>query len=137
MGEAAALRNQLAQIDEHLAAIERDAARTAREEQAALADLEWLEASAREIGEKAAARHQELEALIEKRRQAEEAAAAMQIKPIPKNTFSILVATLARRCSNEHPLMPTRTSICNALSSCHSRCWWARASLDKPRPCPD
>ncbi|GIW44509.1 MAG: hypothetical protein KatS3mg077_1791 [Candidatus Binatia bacterium] len=38
----------------------------------------------------------------------------MQIKPIAKKTFSILVTTVARRRSNEHPLMPVRTSICNA-----------------------
>lgn len=73
MGEAAALRNQLAQADEHLAAIERDAARATRDEEAAARDLEWLEQGERETGEKAAARRTELAALDERRRQIEEA----------------------------------------------------------------
>ncbi len=43
LGEASTLRNQLAQIDEYLAAIERDAARSRKEEEGALADLARLE----------------------------------------------------------------------------------------------
>ncbi len=76
MGEAAALRNQLAQLDEYLAAIERDAARAAREEQGAASDLEWLEGARRELSEKAAARQLELESLADQRRCAEAALAS-------------------------------------------------------------
>ena len=43
MGEASALRNQFAQIDEYLAATERDSARSRKEEESASADLARLE----------------------------------------------------------------------------------------------
>jgi len=75
LGEAAALRNQLAQLDEYLVGIERDAARAAKEEQAAAADLEWLEQTRKELAEKAAVRQQELESLREQRRRVEAALA--------------------------------------------------------------
>ena len=43
LGEASTLRNQLAQIDEYLASMERDTARSRKEEEGATADLARLE----------------------------------------------------------------------------------------------
>ena len=42
LGEASTLKNQLAQIDEYLAGIERETARATREEQIAAAEIERL-----------------------------------------------------------------------------------------------
>lgn len=61
LGEIAAVRNQLAQLEECLAALERDGARASREEQAAGSDLAWLEQCGKELREKEAAQKQELE----------------------------------------------------------------------------
>ena len=72
LGEASTLRNQLAQIDEYLAAMERDAARLAREEEAASADLARLEQVKAELSAKLGARQMELESLGEQRRRVEE-----------------------------------------------------------------
>ena len=44
LGEASTLKNQLAQIEEYLAGIERETARSTREEQVAAAEIERLEA---------------------------------------------------------------------------------------------
>ena len=43
LGEASTLKNQLAQIEEYLAGIDRETARSAREEQVAAAEIERLE----------------------------------------------------------------------------------------------
>ncbi len=75
LGEASQLRNQLAQMEEHLAAIQRDQARAAREEEAASSDLKWLEQTRAELSQKAAACQLELERLTEQRRRLEEALA--------------------------------------------------------------
>src|SRR5436190_8098354 len=45
LGESSTLKNQLAQIDEYLAGIERESSRATREEQLAMGDLERLSAS--------------------------------------------------------------------------------------------
>ena len=45
LGEASTLKNQLAQIEEYLAGIERDTARAQREEQVAASEIERLEAA--------------------------------------------------------------------------------------------
>lgn len=71
LGEAASLRNQLAQIESHLAALDRDTARLRADEQAAAADLERLEAAKAACGEKLAARQQEMETVTARRRDAE------------------------------------------------------------------
>lgn len=71
LGEASALRNQLAQIDSHLAALDRDTARLRSEEQSAASDLERLHASRQELGEKLGARQRETEAVTSRRREAE------------------------------------------------------------------
>lgn len=72
LGEASTLRNQLAQIDEYLAAIERDTARARREEQTAAADLDRLDAVRNEISARIAARQLELQSLADQRKEVEE-----------------------------------------------------------------
>ncbi len=72
LGEASTLKNQLAQIDEYLAAIERDSARLRREEETAAGDLARLEQVKAELSEKLSTRQLELESLADRRRRAEE-----------------------------------------------------------------
>src|SRR5579863_4161535 len=72
LGEASSLRNQLAQIDEYLAAMERDSARAHKEEEAASGDLTRLEQVKTELSAKLGARQMELESLGEQRRRVEE-----------------------------------------------------------------
>ncbi len=72
LGEASALKNQLAQIDEYLSAMDRDTARTQREEEAALADLSRLEAGKSAIAQRITAKQEQLQSTIAQRREAEE-----------------------------------------------------------------
>jgi chromosome segregation protein len=72
LGEASTLRNQLAQIDEYLAAIERDSARARKEEETASNDLTRLEKLKAELSQKLAARQLELESIADRRRRIEE-----------------------------------------------------------------
>ncbi len=72
LGEASTLRNQLAQIDEYLAAMERDSARSRKEEESASVDLTRLEQVKTELSAKLGARQMELESLGEQRRRVEE-----------------------------------------------------------------
>ena len=72
LGEASTLKNQLAQIQEYLAGIERETLRSSREEQTAAAEIERLDASAKKLKEVAAERQLELEAVTGERRGAEE-----------------------------------------------------------------
>ena len=72
LGEASTLRNQLAQVQEYLAAIERESARAQREEQVAAAEIERLEAARQQLSETMAERQAELEAVTSERQQAEE-----------------------------------------------------------------
>lgn len=67
VGEASTLRNQVVQIDEYLAAIERDIARSRRDEDAAVADLARLDQVKEELGHKLSARQMELESLADRR----------------------------------------------------------------------
>lgn len=60
MGEASALRNQLAQIDSQIQSIGRDAERLGRDEQAASDDLARLEMARESVRERAAAAQTEL-----------------------------------------------------------------------------
>ena len=71
LGEASHLRNQLAQMEEYLASIERETARSVREEQVAAAEIERLEAARRSLAETVAARQLELEAVTGERRRTE------------------------------------------------------------------
>jgi len=72
LGEASTLRNQLAQVDEYLAGMERDSARARKEEESASADLTRLEQVKMELSAKLGARQLELESLGEQRRRVEE-----------------------------------------------------------------
>jgi chromosome segregation protein len=72
LGEASTLKNQLAQIQEYLAGIERETLRASREEQVAAAEIERLDAAARKLKEVAAQRQLELESVTGERRGAEE-----------------------------------------------------------------
>ncbi|HSW49421.1 MAG TPA: chromosome segregation protein SMC, partial [Bryobacteraceae bacterium] len=71
LGEASALKNQLAQVSEYLAGIEREKTKIRKEEQTALADLEWLAASRDDFSRRMAERQLELESVVERRRRAE------------------------------------------------------------------
>ena len=72
MGEASSLRNQLAQIDEFLAAVDRDTARAKKEEEGATGDLARLEVVKAELSTKLSAQQMELESLADRRRGLEE-----------------------------------------------------------------
>jgi chromosome segregation protein len=76
LGEASSLRNQLAQIDAYMAALDRDAAKSQKEEQTAAADMEWLGASKNDLTAKRAARQLELESTTDQRRRVESELAA-------------------------------------------------------------
>jgi chromosome segregation protein len=72
LGESSTLKNQLAQVDEFLAGIERESYRVTREEQASAADLERLSASKEEVSQALGKRQLDLESTQERRRRSEE-----------------------------------------------------------------
>ena len=72
LGEASTLKNQLAQIDEYLAGIERETARATREEQVAAAEIERLETARKQLSETMSQRQLELESVTGERRRTEE-----------------------------------------------------------------
>jgi chromosome segregation protein len=76
LGEASTLKNQLAQVEEYLAGIERETLRSAREEQVAAAEIERIEAAAKKLRDVAVQRQLELESVTGERRGAEEDLAA-------------------------------------------------------------
>ncbi len=72
LGEASSLKNQLAQVDEYLAAIERDKARSEKEAATSDADRTRLEQLKAELSSRMAARQMELESIGDQKRGAEE-----------------------------------------------------------------
>jgi chromosome segregation protein len=72
VGEASTLRNQVVQIDEYLAGIERDMARNKRDEDAAVMDLARLDQVKEELSAKLSARQMELESLADRRKRLDE-----------------------------------------------------------------
>jgi chromosome segregation protein len=72
LGEASTLKNQLAQIEEYLAGIERETLRSTREEQVAAAEIERLDATRKKLSETVAQRQLELEAVTGERRRTEQ-----------------------------------------------------------------
>ncbi len=72
LGEASTLRNQVVQIDEYLAAMERDSARSRKEEEGASADLARLEQVKVEVSRKLSMQQLELESLADRRKRVEE-----------------------------------------------------------------
>jgi chromosome segregation protein len=79
LGEANILKNQLAQIEEYLAGIERETARSAREEQIAAAEIERLDAARKQLSETMAQRQLELELVTGERRHTEEQLAEQRL----------------------------------------------------------
>jgi chromosome segregation protein len=72
LGESSTLKNQLAQVDEYLAGIERETLRVTREEGIAVSDLERLAASKEDVWQALGHRQLELESIQDQRRRAEE-----------------------------------------------------------------
>jgi len=72
LGEASTLKNQLAQVEEYLAGIERESARATREEQVAAAEIERLDAARKQLSETVAQRQLELESVLGERQRTEE-----------------------------------------------------------------
>ncbi|HXB68044.1 MAG TPA: chromosome segregation protein SMC [Candidatus Acidoferrales bacterium] len=72
LGEASTLKNQLAQIDEYLAGIDRETARSTREEQVSAAEIDRLDQARKQLSETVAERQLELEAVTGERRRTEE-----------------------------------------------------------------
>jgi chromosome segregation protein len=72
LGEVSTLRNQVVQIDEYLAAIERDSARARKEEEIASGDLARLDQVKTELSQKLSAQQLELESLADRRHRVEE-----------------------------------------------------------------
>jgi chromosome segregation protein len=80
LGEASTLKNQLAQVKEYLAGVDRETAKIQKEEQTAVADLEWLGASKEEASRRMCERQLELESVGEQKRRAEEELADRRTK---------------------------------------------------------
>ncbi len=72
LGEASTLKNQLAQIDEYLAGIDRETARSTREEQVAAAEIERLNGAKQQLSETLTQRQLELETVTGERRKTEQ-----------------------------------------------------------------
>jgi len=68
LGEASTLKNQITQIEEYLAANERDTVRVRQDEESAARDLERLGALKAELSERMSARQMELAATADQRR---------------------------------------------------------------------
>ncbi|HWZ57146.1 MAG TPA: chromosome segregation protein SMC, partial [Verrucomicrobiae bacterium] len=72
MGEISTIQNQLAQIDEYLAGIERETARAQKEEQSAAVELARLAAARKELSEAMVRRQMDLEAVSGERHRTEQ-----------------------------------------------------------------
>jgi chromosome segregation protein len=72
LGESSKLKNQLVQIGEYLAGVDRDTARCQRDEQTAVADLERLAGVKSELSTRMSAGQMELESTGDKKRRVEE-----------------------------------------------------------------
>jgi len=78
LGEVSTLRNQVVQIDEYLAAIERDSARARKEEEIASGDLARLDQVKAELSTKLSTQQLELESLADRRHRVDEDLKARQ-----------------------------------------------------------
>jgi chromosome segregation protein len=72
LGEVSTLRNQLAQMNEYLAGIERESARVRNEEQVSIAETERLSAARKSLTETIGQRQLELDSVTGERRRTEE-----------------------------------------------------------------
>ena len=105
LGEASTLRNQVVQIDEYLAAIERDSARARKEEELASADLTRLDAVKAELSTKLSAQHMELESLADRRQRVEETLKARQAEvAASRQILDELRANLSRQRARRESL---------------------------------
>jgi chromosome segregation protein len=82
LGDSSTLRNQLAQLDEYLAAIERDASRSRKEEESAAADQTRLTQVKNDLSSRLAAQQIQLESLADRRRAADGELKARQARTI-------------------------------------------------------
>ncbi|MGH9657313.1 MAG: chromosome segregation SMC family protein, partial [Bryobacteraceae bacterium] len=72
LGEVSTLKNQLAQIDEYLAGLERESSRSTREEEVAAADLARLTTARSGLAKTRAEQQMELESIQDQRRRVDE-----------------------------------------------------------------
>jgi chromosome segregation protein len=72
LGEASTLKNQLAQVEEYLAGIDRETARATREEAVAAAEIERLDIARKQLSETVTQRQMELETVTGERRRTEQ-----------------------------------------------------------------
>ncbi|MDQ6700676.1 MAG: AAA family ATPase, partial [Acidobacteriota bacterium] len=72
LGETSTLKNQLAQIDEYLAGIDRETARARKEEESATTEIERLVAARKKLSETMAERQLELQSVTGDRKRTEE-----------------------------------------------------------------
>jgi chromosome segregation protein len=72
LGESSTLKNQLAQIEEYLAGIDRECARSTREEQVTTAEIERIEIARKQLSETLTQRQLELETVTGARRTTEQ-----------------------------------------------------------------
>ena len=96
LGEVSTLRNQLAQMNEYLAGIERETARVQKEEQTSSAELERLAAARHALSETMAQRQLELESVTGERQRTEEDLTGAGRAPSKSAAASIGCARSAR-----------------------------------------
>ena len=110
MGETSTLQNQLAQIDEYLAGIERESTRACKEEELAAAELARLTAARKQLSETMAQRQLELEAVTGERRRTEE---ELSVKKAAAADLRGQLDALREECSH---LKARKTSLEDILS---------------------
>ncbi len=105
LGEASTLRNQLAQLDEYLAAIERDSQRSRKEEESALGDQARLTQVKNDLSTRLAARQLQLESLADRRRSADEELKSRQARTVTaRRQLDEIRATLSREKARKDSL---------------------------------
>ena len=98
LGEVSTLRNQVVQIDEYLAAIDRDSARARKEEEIASGDLARLDQVKTDLSTKLSAQQLELESLADRRRRVEEDLKTRQAAvTVSRQSLEDLRTTLSRQ----------------------------------------
>ncbi len=110
LGEASGIRNQVAQADTYLSGIERERARLQKEESAAAAEIERLDAVKLQLSENAAQRQMEIESVTTNRRGAEE---ELAVRRSQAAELRVQIDGLRAECSR---LRAQRESLENVLS---------------------
>ncbi len=110
LGEASGIRNQIAQADTYLSGIERERARLQKEETAAAAEIERLDAVRLQLSENVAQRQMEIESVTTNRRGAEE---EMAVRRAAAAELRTRIDALRAECSR---LRAQRESVENILS---------------------